>query len=160
MAPPRIQRDTIFPRPMSLADGRSLAELARPCRRSHGEALSSHSFPVSRAVAVDSPALSATTASGRCGDSRCCSFFSDCAGRLVISHEVVALCSRDFVCHRRSGACQGSCRLSYALLRFSVEGWRAAFLTVSRSGFSVTTAIGAQLRVGPDQRRGCLSLAS
>ena len=61
---------------------------------------------------------------------------------------------------RRRGACQGSCRLSYALLRFSVEGSRAALIAASRSGFKVTTALGDQLRVGPDQRRGCLSLAS
>ena len=58
------------------------------------------------------------------------------------------------------GACQGSCRLSHAMLRFSVEGSRATLIAVSRSGFKVTTAIGEQLRVGPDQRRGCLSLAS
>ena len=57
-------------------------------------------------------------------------------------------------------ACQGSCRLSYALLRFSVRGSRAALIAASRSGFKVTTAIGDQLRVGPDQRRGCLALAS
>ncbi len=65
-----------------------------------------------------------------------------------------------FTCRTSSGACQGSCRLSYALLRFSVEGSRATLTTASRSGFKVTTAIGDQLRVGPDQRRGCLPLAS
>ena len=58
------------------------------------------------------------------------------------------------------GACQGSCRLSYALLRFSVKGSRAALIAASRSGFKVTTVIGDQWRVGPDQRRGCRALAS
>ena len=73
-------------------------------------------------------------------------------------HSSVHCC--DAKCPLQYGACQGRCRLSHAILRFSVEGSRAALVAASRSGFKVTTAIGDQLRVGPDQRRGCLSLAS
>ena len=59
-----------------------------------------------------------------------------------------------------SGARQGSCRLSHALLRFSVEGSMAVLTAASRSGFKVTTAIGDQLRVGPDRRCRWRSLSS
>ena len=52
------------------------------------------------------------------------------------------------------GACQGSCRLNYALLRFSFNGPRAAWASLSCSGLRVTTLIGSQLRVCCDQRRG------
>ena len=56
---------------------------------------------------------------------------------------------------RKAMTVQGlAVRLSYALLRFSVKGSRAALIAASRSGFKVTTVIGDQLRVGPDQRRG------
>lgn len=48
-----------------------------------------------------------------------------------------------------AGAHQGSCRLSHALLRFSVEGSRATLIAASRSGFKVTTAIGDPLRSVP-----------
>ena len=37
------------------------------------------------------------------------------------------------------------------MLRFFVEGSRATLIADSRSGFKVFTAIGDQLRVGPDQ---------
>lgn len=57
------------------------------------------------------------------------------------------------------GACQGSCRLSHATCFGLSRPVRAALMTASRFGFSVTAPIGVQFRVGPDHRCGLAALA-
>jgi hypothetical protein len=58
-----------------------------------------------------------------------------------------------------SGACQGSCRLGYAAEADSFSLATASLTTDSRSGLSVTAAIGCQLRVCRVQRRGLAARA-
>ena len=58
------------------------------------------------------------------------------------------------------GACQGSCRLSYAAEAVSFSSASAALTTDSRSGLSVTAPMGCQLRVCRAQRRGLAARAS
>ncbi len=45
------------------------------------------------------------------------------------------------------GVCQGGCRLTYAAIRVLSAAFWAALIGASRSGLSVTTPIGSQLRV-------------
>jgi len=55
------------------------------------------------------------------------------------------------------GACQGSCRLSYAADAVLFSDASAALTTSSRSGLSVTVAMGCQLRVWRLHRRGWIA---
>lgn len=59
----------------------------------------------------------------------------------------------------RSGECQDSCRLVHAADRCLLTGCVRAGTASSRSGFKVTTVMGDQSRVVPDQRRGFCSRA-
>ncbi|WP_162911137.1 hypothetical protein, partial [Azohydromonas sediminis] len=52
------------------------------------------------------------------------------------------------------GARQGSCRLVHAASGCVSTHPERVLTTASRSGFRVTAAMGVQLRVTPDQRRG------
>lgn len=58
-----------------------------------------------------------------------------------------------------AGASQGSCRLIHATNRVLSSACVAASMTLWRSGLSVTTLIGDQLRVRPAQRAGWRSRA-
>jgi hypothetical protein len=53
------------------------------------------------------------------------------------------------------GARQGSCRLIHAANGCLSRELECVLTTESRSGFKVTASMGVQLRVAPDQRRGC-----
>ena len=57
------------------------------------------------------------------------------------------------------GECQDSCRLVHAADRCLLTGCVRAGTASSRSGFKVTTVMGDQSRVVPDQRRGFCSRA-
>jgi hypothetical protein len=65
----------------------------------------------------------------------------------------------DVFCLLAFGACQGSCRLGYAAEADSFSLATASLTTDSRSGLSVTAAIGCQLRVCRVQRRGLAARA-
>ncbi len=51
------------------------------------------------------------------------------------------------ICLTDTGVCQGGCRLTYAAIRVLSAAFWAALIGASRSGLSVTTPIGSQLRV-------------
>ncbi len=59
----------------------------------------------------------------------------------------------------QAGASQDSCRLIHAANRVLFSACSCSRMTASRSGLSVTTPIGDQLRVFPDQRAGLASRA-
>ena len=58
-----------------------------------------------------------------------------------------------------AGACQGSCRLSHAANGCIGLPAECVLMMQSRSGLSVTSPMGDQLRVLPDQRAGFSSRA-
>ena len=58
------------------------------------------------------------------------------------------------------GACQATCRLVHAASGCLSMPFKCALMMESRSGLSVTTSTGFQLRVWPDQRAGLAALAS
>ena len=59
-----------------------------------------------------------------------------------------------------TGACQATCRLVHAASGCLSMPFKCALMMASRSGLSVTTSTGSQLRVWPDQRAGLAALAS
>ena len=61
---------------------------------------------------------------------------------------------------RKAGACQASCRVVYAALSLTFRSSIAVLTSESRSGLSVTTSMGCQLRVCRAQRRGLAARAS
>ena len=73
--------------------------------------------------------------------------------------EAVSIRERPAQVTDRAGACQCSCRLRYAAVADSFCVFTAAATTESRSGLSVTTVIGCQLRVCRVQRLGLAAWA-